>query len=159
MYSRREKIEHFDRLKGGEYAADDVKLLEQKMPSHPKLYRLKQFPQRYAHDILYALLDVCSAEEIEKNRKPAAGGSSKASTKKGGSSKASTKKDGSSKASTKKDGSSKASTKKDGSSKASTKDEPSSDEGSSNISATETPDDVTPSPDGESPSSEEAKKN
>lgn len=139
MYSRREKIEHFDRLKGGEYAADDVKLLEQKMPSHPKLYRLKQFPQRYAHDILYALLDVCSAEEIEKNRKPAAGGSSKASTKKGGSSKASTK--------------------KDGSSKASTKDEPSSDEGSSNISATETPDDVTPSPDGESPSSEEAKKN
>nr|DAG19785.1 MAG TPA: hypothetical protein [Caudoviricetes sp.] len=149
MYSRREKIEHFDRLKGGEYAADDVKLLEQKMPSHPKLYRLKQFPQRYAHDILYALLDVCSAEEIEKNRKPAAGGSSKASTKKGGSSKASTKKDGSSKAST----------KKDGSSKASTKDEPSSDEGSSNISATETPDDVTPSPDGESPSSEEAKKN
>ena len=159
MYSRREKIEHFDRLKGGEYAADDVKLLEQKMPSHPKLYRLKQFPQRYAHDILYALLDVCSAEEIEKNRKPAAGGSSKASTKKGGSSKASTKKGGSSKASTKKDGSSKASTKKDGSSKASTKDEPSSDEGSSNISATETPDDVTPSPDGESPSSEEAKKN
>ena len=149
MYSRREKIEHFDRLKGGEYAADDVKLLEQKMPSHPKLYRLKQFPQRYAHDILYALLDVCSAEEIEKNRKPAAGGSSKASTKKGGSSKASTKKGGSSKAST----------KKDGSSKASTKDEPSSDEGSSNISATETPDDVTPSPDGESPSSEEAKKN
>ncbi len=139
MYSRREKIEHFDRLKGGEYAADDVKLLEQKMPSHPKLYRLKQFPQRYAHDILYALLDVCSAEEIEKNRKPAAGGSSKASTKKGGSSKASTK--------------------KDGSSKASTKDEPSSDEGSSNISATETTDDVTPSPDGESPSSEEAKKN
>ena len=159
MYSRREKIEHFDRLKGGEYAADDVRLLEQKMPSHPKLYRLKQFPQRYAHDILYALLDVCSAEEIEKNRKPAAGGSSKASTKKGGSSKASTKKGGSSKASTKKDGSSKASTKKDGSSKASTKDEPSSDEGSSNISATETPDDVTPSPDGESPSSEEAKKN
>ena len=149
MYSRREKIEHFDRLKGGEYAADDVRLLEQKMPSHPKLYRLKQFPQRYAHDILYALLDVCSAEEIEKNRKPAAGGSSKASTKKGGSSKASTKKGGSSKAST----------KKDGSSKASTKDEPSSDEGSSNISATETPDDVTPSPDGESPSSEEAKKN
>lgn len=90
MYSRREKIEHFDRLKGGEYAADDVKLLEQKMPSHPKLYRLKQFPQRYAHDILYALLDVCSADEIEKNRKPAAGGSSKASTKKDGSSNTST---------------------------------------------------------------------
>ena len=124
MYSRREKIEHFDRLKDGEYAADDVKLLEQKMPSHPKLYRLKQFPQRYAHDILYALLDVCSAEEIEKNRKPVAGGSSKASTKKNTSSKASTKKDG-----------------------------------SSNTSTTETPDDATPSPDGESPSSEEAKKN
>ena len=138
MYSRREKIEHFDRLKGGEYAADDVKLLEQKMPSHPKLYRLKQFPQRYAHDILYALLDVCSAEEIEKNRKPAAGGSSKASTKKGGSSKASTK--------------------KDGSSKASTKNEVSSDEGSSNTSATETPDDATPSPASESPP-DEAKKN
>lgn len=149
MYSRREKIEHFDRLKGGEYAADDVKLLEQKMPSHPKLYRLKQFPQRYAHDILYALLDVCSAEEIEKNRKPAAGGSSKASTKKNTSSKASTKKGGSSKAST----------KKGGSSKASTKDEPSSDDGSSNTSTTETPDDATPSPDGEGPSPEEAKKN
>ena len=134
MYSRREKIEHFDRLKDGEYAADDVKLLEQKMPSHPKLYRLKQFPQRYAHDILYALLDVCSAEEIEKNRKPVAGGSSKASTKKNTSSKASTKKNTSSKASTKKDG-------------------------SSNTSTTETPDDATPSPDGESPSSEEAKKN
>ena len=155
MYSRREKIEHFDRLKGGEYAADDVKLLEQKMPSHPKLYRLKQFPQRYAHDILYALLDVCSAEEIEKNRKPAAGGSSKGLTKKGGSSKASTKKDGSSKASTKKASSG----KKDTSSKASTKNEASSDEGSSNTSATETPDDATPSPASESPSPDEAKKN
>lgn len=153
MYSRREKIEHFDRLKGGEYAADDVKLLEQKMPSHPKLYRLKQFPQRYAHDILYALLDVCSAEEIEKNRKPAAGGSSKASTKKDGSSKASTKKASSGKKNT----SSKALTKNEtssdgGSSNTSTNDEASSDEGSSNTSTTD-------APESKEPPAEEAKKN
>lgn len=138
MYSRREKIEHFDRLKGGEYAADDVKLLEQKMPSHPKLYRLKQFPQRYAHDILYALLDVCSAEEIEKNRKPTAGGSSKTSTKKDGSSKTSTKKASSG--------------KKNTSSKASTKKEASSDGGSSKASTTD-------APESKEPPAEEAKKN
>lgn len=156
MYSRRDKIEHFDRLKGGEHAADDVKLLEQKMPNHPKLYRLKQFPQRYAHDILYALLDVCSAEDIEKNRQPADGSSNtsgKKPTSGKGSSKASTKKPSSGKKNT----SSKASTKKkansaDGSSNTSTDNEANSDGGSSNTPTADTPE-------SKEPPAEEAKKN
>lgn len=139
MYSRREKIEHFDRLKGGDFAEVDAELLMKKQPTHSKLIRFLQVPQRYAADILYALLDVCSVEEIEKNRKTASASSntstetasSKASTKGNGSSKASTKGNGSSKASTKKT-SSKASTKKGGSSKTPTKkEEPSTADGSS----------------------------
>ena len=44
-------------------------LLDDENPRHPKLTRFARDPQRYADEILYALLDICDADEIEDNRK------------------------------------------------------------------------------------------
>lgn len=126
MYSRREKISHYNTLRGGNHADADFRLLAKKSPSHPILTRAARNPKRYEDDILYALLDVCDAEEIlkarqAKNKDPE--GSSKTLTKAPCSSKASSKGKGSSKASSKGKGSSKASSKGKGSSKASNKTE------------------------------------
>lgn len=69
MYNRREKLQLFNQLRGEEHAKADLSLLEEENPRHPKLTRFARDPQRYADEILYALLDICDADEIEDNRK------------------------------------------------------------------------------------------
>lgn len=69
MYNRREKLQLFNQLRGEEYAKADLSLLDDENPRHPKLTRFARDPQRYADEILYALLDICDADEIEDNRK------------------------------------------------------------------------------------------
>lgn len=68
MYNRREKLQLFNQLRGEEHAKADLSLLEEESPRHPKLTRFARDPQRYADEILYALLDICDADEIEDNR-------------------------------------------------------------------------------------------
>lgn len=69
MYNRREKLQLFNQLRGEEHAKADLSLLEEENPRHPKLTRFARDPQRYADEILYALLDICDADEIDDNRK------------------------------------------------------------------------------------------
>lgn len=69
MYNRREKLQLFNQLRGEEHAKADLSLLDDENPRHPKLTRFARDPQRYADEILYALLDICDADEIEDNRK------------------------------------------------------------------------------------------
>lgn len=69
MYNRREKLQLFNQLRGEGHAKADLSLLEEENPRHPKLTRFARDPQRYADEILYALLDICDADEIEDNRK------------------------------------------------------------------------------------------
>lgn len=68
MYSRKDKLNYFHRLRGEKHGAADLKLLADENPTHKKLARFARDPKRYANDILYALLEVCSAEEIMENR-------------------------------------------------------------------------------------------
>lgn len=69
MYNRREKLQLFNQLRGEEHAKADLSLLEEENPRHPKLTRFARDSQRYADEILYALLDICDADEIDDNRK------------------------------------------------------------------------------------------
>ena len=69
MYNRRDKLQLFNQLRGEEHAKADLSLLDDENPRHPKLTRFARDPQRYADEILYALLDICDADEIEDNRK------------------------------------------------------------------------------------------
>lgn len=69
MYNRREKLQLFNQLRGEGHAKADLSLLEEENPRHPKLTRFARDSQRYADEILYALLDICDADEIEDNRK------------------------------------------------------------------------------------------
>ena len=68
MYSRKDKLNHFHHLRNEKHGAADLELLADRNPIHKNLARFARDPKRYANDILYALLDVCSAEEIEENR-------------------------------------------------------------------------------------------
>lgn len=68
MYNRREKLQLFNQLRGEEHAKADLSLLDDENPRHPKLTRFARDPQRYADEILYALLDICDADEIKDNR-------------------------------------------------------------------------------------------
>lgn len=67
-YNRNVKIGHFNRLRSPSGAQKDLQLLKKKNPSHPRLARYARNPERYADNILYDLLDCCTAEEIIKNR-------------------------------------------------------------------------------------------
>lgn len=69
MYNRRKKLQLFNQLRGEEHAKADLSLLDDENPRHPKLTRFARDPQRYADEILYALLDICDADGIEDNRK------------------------------------------------------------------------------------------
>lgn len=68
MYNRREKLQLFNQLRGEDHAQADLSLLDDENPRHPKLTRFARDPQRYADEILYALLDICDADEIKDNR-------------------------------------------------------------------------------------------
>jgi len=120
MYSRREKLCHYNTLRGGNHAEADFRLLKEKSPSHPMLGIMARNPKRYEDDILFALLDVCSIDEILQSRladapsKQTNNDSSKALSKGRCSDKSSSKTP------------SKGADKNNGSSKALIKDEPSS---------------------------------
>lgn len=70
MYSFKEKQKHFSELQNPDAASLDLKLLTQKIPSHPLLRKFSRSPQRYANEILYQLLDVAERDEIRNNRRP-----------------------------------------------------------------------------------------
>lgn len=83
MINRREKLQLFNKLRGGDHATADISLLDDVQPNHPKLTRFSRDPKRYADEILYTLLDFCDEEEITGNREVHEGtddGSSNTST-------------------------------------------------------------------------------
>ena len=68
MYSRTDKIRHFNELRKPSAARKDFELLKKNNPSLSRLARYERNPERYADDILYDLLDCCTAEDIKANR-------------------------------------------------------------------------------------------
>lgn len=68
MISRREKLQLFNKLRGTGHAEADLALLKEVNPRHPKLTRFARDPQRYADEILYALLDECDEGDIVDHR-------------------------------------------------------------------------------------------
>ena len=71
MYSPRQKISHYRALQSIQHADKDLELLSAKVKlSDSKLRVYKLSPARYAKEILYALLDVATVEQIKENRKP-----------------------------------------------------------------------------------------
>ena len=68
MYSRTDKIRHFNTLRNPSAAQKDFELLKKNNPSLSRLARYGRNPMRYADDILYDLLDCSTAEDIEANR-------------------------------------------------------------------------------------------
>lgn len=68
MYSRTDKIRYFNALRKPSAAQKDYELLKKNNPSLSRLARYGRNPDRYADDILYDLLDCCTAEDIEANR-------------------------------------------------------------------------------------------
>ena len=68
MISRREKLQLFNKLRGAGHAESDLALLEDVNPRHPKLTRFARDLQRYADEILYALLDECDEGDIVDHR-------------------------------------------------------------------------------------------
>ena len=68
MISRREKLQLFNKLRGAGHAESDLAILEDVNPRHPKLTRFARDPQRYADEILYALLDECDEADIVDHR-------------------------------------------------------------------------------------------
>lgn len=71
-YSFKEKQNHFRALRAEQHALADLALLEQKAPALPQLRKFKLLPVRHADEILYALLDVCSREQVVSNRRTVA---------------------------------------------------------------------------------------
>lgn len=69
MYSSREKLRIFNEIPNVNAAGADLVLLQRMAPQHSKLNVFKMNPKRYAGDILFALLDVCTREEIITNRR------------------------------------------------------------------------------------------
>lgn len=72
MYSFKEKHKLLRNLNNPEMADVDLKLLKKLFPSHNLAARSLISARRYAEDILYALLDVATAEAIRQNRREAA---------------------------------------------------------------------------------------
>lgn len=68
MYNRTDKIKHFNKLRNPSAAQKDFQLLKKSNPSISRLARYERNPERYADDILYDLLDSCTADKIAKNR-------------------------------------------------------------------------------------------
>lgn len=69
MYSTKEKICLSNKLSSRSSAEKDLALLAVRAPSSPDIGRYSRNPFRYAENILYALLDVATAEEIVANRR------------------------------------------------------------------------------------------
>lgn len=86
----KDKLKLFNRIRDDKHADADLRLLVAKNPSYPYITRFSRDARRYAYDILYALLDMASEEEIIENRKPQDGKNPKG-TSMDGSSKATSK--------------------------------------------------------------------
>lgn len=69
MYTGKEKICLANRLHATSMAGRDLDLLKLKAPNSSDYSRYDRNPSHYADDILYALLDVATAEEIVANRR------------------------------------------------------------------------------------------
>lgn len=67
MYGFKEKAKHLRELHSTAHAEADISLLRRLSPQH-KLNKV-QFPSRKAEEILFALLDITTAEAIRDNRK------------------------------------------------------------------------------------------
>lgn len=65
------KLTAFRRLSDDRQAAPDLRLLSRLQPAHPQLARFAASPRRHAGDILFALLDVATEQQIADNRRPA----------------------------------------------------------------------------------------
>jgi predicted ribosome quality control (RQC) complex YloA/Tae2 family protein len=68
-YSFKEKRKHYSDLLNPTAALADLALLIQKQPGLPELKKYARNPLRYAHDILYRLLDFVERDEIRKFRR------------------------------------------------------------------------------------------
>lgn len=69
MYSVKEKLNHFRQLSSSSAAEADLALLREKSSTNTNLIRYGLAPNKNAEDILFDLLDVCSHEEIVRNRR------------------------------------------------------------------------------------------
>lgn len=69
MYSFKEKKKHLEELSNKDAAEADLLLLKQAQPTHHSLHTFERNPKRYAQDILYALLDYRSRDEIRMHRR------------------------------------------------------------------------------------------
>lgn len=69
MYSFKEKKKHLEELSNKDASAADLLLLKQAHPTHHSLHTFERNPKRYAQDILYALLDYRSRDEIRMHRR------------------------------------------------------------------------------------------
>lgn len=65
----KEKLDNFRKLRNSADAIKDIALLKSKNPTLDRLNRYERNPMRYADEILYDLLDCCSADKIVSNRK------------------------------------------------------------------------------------------
>lgn len=77
----KEKLDNFRKLRKSADALKDIALLKSKNPTLDRLNRYERNPMRYADEILYDLLDCCSADKIVNNRK---GDKKETATPKGG---------------------------------------------------------------------------
>lgn len=71
MYSNKEKIKHLRSLDAPNQATRDLALLKKLDPRNDQLATFEHAPSRNSERILYALLDVTTAETIRNNRRTA----------------------------------------------------------------------------------------
>lgn len=69
MYTGKAKLILAHRLLNPSVAEKDLALLKELNPSHPELSRFHRFPSKCAAEILHALLDVATEQDILQNRK------------------------------------------------------------------------------------------
>lgn len=70
MRSNTEKLAVFRKLRDSGKARTDLQLLERQRPGYAGLHRFRINPERYADDILFALLDSATEQAILDNRNP-----------------------------------------------------------------------------------------
>lgn len=69
MYSKKEKNIIYNALKNLDHGEADLQLLTKVWPTHLLTKKAQRDPKRYAHEVLYALLDKVSREDIRNNRR------------------------------------------------------------------------------------------
>lgn len=69
MYGFKEKKKIHQEMINKDHAEADLRLLQLASPLHFQIKRFSRDPRRYAEEILYALLDLKSQEDIRLNRR------------------------------------------------------------------------------------------